>query len=207
MKKTKIIIALSTVFLISACKKEQNINKADTGTPEKMMDSVTLKDTSKIFDSVTMKYSSQLLVFPTLKDKKLLDSIYFNEKGITDYSKSGLQKLLKDIKNKDYKFVKEDSKTTDIYYPQVWEINSRMKAQFDNNDYLHIQYYKSAFVGSAHGKYDYSERVFDLKNNKKMELSDITSISKDQLSKILYKISIKMIKVLQIKIFLYIRFL
>ena len=52
---------------------------------------------------------------------------------------------------------------------------------------MHIQYSGSGYEGGAHDNYGYSERVFDLKNNKKLELKDITSMPAAKMEAILMK--------------------
>ncbi len=52
---------------------------------------------------------------------------------------------------------------------------------------MHIQYTGSGYEGGAHDNYGFSERIFDLKNNKKLELKDITSTPKAKLEAMLMK--------------------
>jgi hypothetical protein len=49
-------------------------------------------------------------LFPTIKDKKLLDSIYFTEKNIGDFSREGLQNYLQKSKNIYFNRLRKDSK-------------------------------------------------------------------------------------------------
>jgi uncharacterized protein (UPF0210 family) len=98
MKNTIAVLALSSFFIFSACKKSDNkmiTDKKEITEPEKfIIDSVKVNDSIKINNFLQVKYSSKMLVFPTIKDKKLLDSIYFGDKNIQDFSQNGLQALL-----------------------------------------------------------------------------------------------------------------
>jgi hypothetical protein len=180
----------STLILVSfACSKKENPHHTDQkeNSESFAVDSISLNDSEKVFDSVTLNYSSKLLVFPDLKDKKLLDSIYFDKKGIADFSKKGLTDFFEKETVSYYKLIKESSKKSDIHYKQTWEYSSNMSAKSFENDYLHIQYSKKSINGKTLGTIDFIDKVFDIKNNTKLQLSDITSISKEKLSQILQK--------------------
>ncbi|PKF73563.1 RsiV family protein [Chryseobacterium sp. PMSZPI] len=192
MKNTIAIFALSSFFVFSACKKNEKIKNPTTENKqsgELVVDSVKVMDSTKITDSLKVSYASKLLVFPSLKDKKLLDSIYFQNQGITDFSKTGLQAYLDKEKNQYFSSVKNDNKdwVSDITYAQDWYSSSYMNLVSNTNGYMHIQYLGSGYEGGAHDNYGFSERVFDLKNNKKLELQNITSMPKAKLEEILMK--------------------
>ncbi len=75
----------------------------------------------------------------------------------------------------------------DLPNPQTWETGSYMKLKSLSEDFLQIEYLFSSYEGGAHGNYGFSERVFDLKNNKKVQLKDITTIEKTKLEELLKK--------------------
>lgn len=192
MKNTIAVLALSSFFIFSACKKTEsnNINETEAAAPEMFtVDSVKISDSTKLSDSLTVKYTSKMLLFPTVKDKKLLDSIYFTEKNIGDFSREGLQNYLQKSKNEYFNNIRKDSKDwiSDISFSQEWYSDTAMKVKSNTNDYLHIEYFWASYEGGAHDNYGYSERVFDLKNNKKLELKDITSMPKEKLEVLLMK--------------------
>lgn len=192
MKNTIAVLALSTFFVFSACKKAENnnLNETETAVPEKFtVDSVKISDSTKLSDSLTIKYSSTKLLFPTIKDKALLDSIYFTEKNIGDFSREGLQNYLQKSKNIYFNRLRKDSKDwiSDISFSQEWYSDTGMRVKSNTNDYLQIEYFWASYEGGAHDNYGYSERVFDLQNNKKLELKDITSIPKEKLEALLMK--------------------
>lgn len=194
MKNTIALLAFSSLLAISACKKSENVNtntdKTEAPSAAKFtVDSVKVSDSIKLNDSLTLKFSSKMLVFPEIKDKKLLDSIYFTNKNIQDFSKKGIQALVDKNKNEYFNNVKKDSKDwiSDLTFAQKWYSDSSMNLKSNTNDYLHIEYGWGSYEGGAHDNYGFSERVFDLKNNRKVELEDITSISKNELQKILMK--------------------
>ncbi|KMQ63240.1 hypothetical protein ACM46_14675 [Chryseobacterium angstadtii] len=194
MKNMIAAVAVSSFFVFSACKKGEKTaapsGKTEITQPEKWtVDSVKVEDSSKIADSLTVSFTSKLLVFPTLKDKKLLDSIYFHDQGIKDFSKKGLEAYLDSEKNAYFRSVKSDSKDwiSGISYAQSWYTSSHMNLISTANDYMHIEYVQSAYEGGAHDNYGFSERVFDLKNNRKLELKDITSMPKAKIETLLMK--------------------
>ncbi|MBV8325382.1 RsiV family protein [Chryseobacterium sp.] len=193
MKNTTAVLALSAFFLFAACKKTETVaatEKAENKpSGEMVVDSVKISDSTKITDSIKVAFMAKLLVFPSLKDKKLLDSIYFQEKNIKDFSKQGLQAYLEKEKQNYFSSVKNDSKdwASDITYAQNWYSSSHMNLISNTNGYMHIQYTGSGYEGGAHDNYGFSERVFDLKNNKKLELKDITSMPAGKIGDILMK--------------------
>lgn len=194
MKNTLALLALSSLLAVSACKKTENNNTATNvieapETERFTVDSVKISDSLKINDSLTVKYTSKMLVFPTLKDQKLLDSIYFTGKGISDFSKNGLQNYLQKSKNEYFNQIRKDSKEwgSDLTFAQEWYSDTGMSVKSNINDYLHIGYVWGSYEGGAHDNYGFSERVFDLKNNKKVELKDITSMPATSLETLLMK--------------------
>lgn len=193
MKNTIAVVALCSLFIASACKKSETASTTNTQElpqAEKFtIDSVEVNDSIMLSDSLKLKFSSKKLVFPAIKDKKLLDSIYFDTKGIQDYSKKGIQALIEKEKNDYISQVKKESKDwiSDIKSSQEWYSDTSMKLKSNVNDYLHIQYFWSSYEGGAHDNYGFAERVFDLKNNKKMGLKDITSMPKAEIEKLLKK--------------------
>lgn len=193
MKNTVAVLALSSFFIFSACKKSDNkmiTDKKEITEPEKfIIDSVKVNDSIKINNFLQVKYSSKILVFPTIKDKKLLDSIYFGDKNIQDFSQNGLQALLEKNKNEYFNTIKKNSKDwiADLTHPENWYSDAGMNVKSNINDYLHIEYIWGSYEGGAHDNYGFSERVFDIKNNKKIELKDITSMPKSKLEALLMK--------------------
>ncbi|WP_312992598.1 RsiV family protein [Chryseobacterium flavum] len=193
MKNTVAVLALSSFFAFTACKKNETAGTAgkteNRQSEEFVVDSVKVDDSTRITDSLKITYTSKLLVFPTLKDKTLLDIIYFQDKGIKDYSREGIQTYLENEKKSYFTSTKKDNEdwVSDITYAQNWYSSSYMKLISNTNGYMHIQYMGSAYIGGAHDEYGFSERVFDLKNNKKVELKDITSMPKSKIEAILMK--------------------
>lgn len=193
MKNTIAVIALSSFLAVAACKKSETTGQAEKtenkAAEEFVVDSVKVNDSTKITDSLKVSFTSKLLVFPTLKDKKLLDSIYFQNEKIKDFSKAGLQAYLDKEKNDYFNAVKNDNKDwlSDVTYAQNWYSSSHMNLISNKNGYMHIQYVGSGYEGGAHDNYGFSERVFDLKNKRKLELKDITSMPKNKIEAILMK--------------------
>lgn len=193
MKNKVVVILFSAAFLLSACKKTESktaVTNTEIKSPEKFtIDFLKVNDSLKINDKLSVNYTSKVLVFPSLKDKALLDSIYYDKTGITDYSKQGLQNFLDKDKTEFYTSVKEDSKEwiSDIQNPQTWEAGAFMKLISQNDDFLQIEYLHTSYQGGAHDNYSFDARVFDLKNNKKLNLKDITTMPKARLEELLMK--------------------
>jgi len=194
MKNTFAILTFSALLAVTSCKKidSQNVENAATEVkvPEKfVIDSVKLSDSAKINNLLSLKYEAKMLVFPTIKDKALLDSIYNDKKGITDFSKQGLQAFLDKDKNEYFASVREKDSDwiADIQNPQTWDTGSFMKLKSHTNDFLQIEYMYSSYEGGAHGNYGFVERVFDLKNKKRVFLKEITTMPKARLEALLMK--------------------
>lgn len=194
MKNSIAVFALSAVFTFTACKKKDSqtaqIDLNKEKTPEKfVVDSIKLTDSTKVNNSLSLKYEAKMLVFPNIEDKALLDSIYYDRKGITDFSKQGLQTFLNKDKNDYFTSVKDKNKDwiADVSFPQTWNTGSFMKLKSNNNDFLQIEYMYSSYEGGAHENYGFAERVFDLKTNKKVVLTDITTMPKARLEALLMK--------------------
>jgi len=193
MKNIVAALALSTLMIVS-CKKTEN-SSTDTVTNDTVqansftVDSVKVNDSLQLSDSLKVKYSSTMLVFPNIKNKTLLDSIYFDEKNITDFSKSGIRTVLEKNKNEYFNTIKKDSKEwiSDMNFSQEWYSDTGMKLKSRIKDYIHIQYIWGSYEGGAHDNYGFSERVFDLKNNKKLQLKDITTMPKTKIEAMLLK--------------------
>jgi len=140
MKNTITVIALSSFLAVTACNKSKTegaeSKKAENRIPEKfIVDSVKVNDSVKITDSLKLSFTSKLLVFPTLKDKKLLDSIYFQNEKIKDFSKAGLQTYLNDEKNNYFVHYRKIKKMlpeleTLIYLIFILSLNSAVKVPF-----------------------------------------------------------------------------
>ncbi|RZJ48909.1 MAG: DUF3298 domain-containing protein [Chryseobacterium sp.] len=194
MKNTFAILTFSALLAVTSCKKtdSQNVENAtaEVKSPEKfVIDSVKLIDSAKINNLLSLKYEAKMLVFPTIKDKALLDSIYYDKKGITDFSKQGLQTFLDKDKNEYFASVKgkDNDWIADLQNPQTWDTGSFMKLKSHSNDFLQIEYMYSSYEGGAHGNYGFVERVFDLKNKKRVFLKEITTMPKARLEALLMK--------------------
>lgn len=194
MKNTIAIFTISALFAISSCKKtdyqKAEANTTEVKTSERFtVDSIKVNDSMKINDMLSVNYAAKILVFPTVKDKTLLDSIYYDKKGITDFSKNGLQSFLDKDRTEFFSSTKEKSSEwiADINYKQTWEAGSFMKLLSQTDDFLQIEYLFTSYEGGAHGNYSFAARVFDLKNNKKLDLKDVTTMPQARLSELLMK--------------------
>lgn len=193
MKKSVLFfVAAASLFFVSCKKEKTTTEKSEIAAeaPEKfVVDSVFVEDSLKISDKLNVEYRSDVLVYPSIQDKALLDSIYFIYKGISDYSKKGLQEFLQKNKAHYFSQTKSQSKDwiADLQYPQTWNTGFKMSLISQDDNFLQVEYFSSAYEGGAHDNFWFSNRVFDLKNKKKLVLSDITNMPKEKLSEILRK--------------------
>ncbi|REC46492.1 RsiV family protein [Chryseobacterium pennipullorum] len=193
MRNSMAIMALSSLLLCMSCKKNETAVPAGQKTENKkteefVVDSVKVDESTQITDSLKVTYASTLLVFPSLQNKALLDSIY-GDKDIKDFSKAGIESYLENKKKKYFHSIANDNKdwVSDITRAENWYSRSNMKLVSNANGYMHIRYMGNAYIGGAHDEYSYSERVFDLKNNRKLELKDVTSMPTIAIEGILMK--------------------
>ena len=165
-----------------SCNKAKKMHEGTSATakindslPEKFaIDSVQIDDSLKINENVTAAFQSKLLVFPLIKDSILLDSIYSKtEIHPTNYSKAHLLKELEAKKSQFYQETKDGLQGWKPDFKQTWNNNSDMTIFSNKNDLLTIKYSGDGFTGGAHGYYYEFYKVFDLKNNKTVQLSEI----------------------------------
>lgn len=182
----KNLLVISVIFAVSfmSCNKEKSTSETSNGTVEKItdttanfpLDSVKVNDSLKIDKNLTVKFQSKILLFPTLKNKTLLDSIYApKEIRLDEYSKANIAAAL-DLKMKE--FYEEEKNALNDYKPefaQNWEKNSDMNLVSHRNNFLTVQYTGDGYTGGAHGYYFETYKVFDLQNNKTLQLADILS--------------------------------
>lgn len=193
MKNIISIVLAPILFLtIVGCKKNNEKKVTDLKLQQSntlKIDSLSLQDSVAINNVVSGKYSSKMLVFSSDLKTSLRDSIYVDYKEISDFSKKGIEIFQQNQKNKFFSDSKNSSNSilNDIKSHQVWYSENRMSLRSFQNDYLQIQYFFSSYEGGAHGNYGYFERIFDLKNNKKIALQDITTIPKARLEALLKK--------------------
>ena len=182
----KNLVALSLLLSIAvvSCKKDKT-SKDDSSminteivaeTQSFQIDSVRVKDSLKIDKNLTLGFESKLLVFPTLKNKQLLDSIYAPKQiQLAEYSKANLSEALTKKKTEYYEEQKESLKDYTPEFAQNWFNNSGMKVFSKDNDFMTVQYTGDGYTGGAHGYYYENYKVFDIKNNKSVQLSDVVS--------------------------------
>lgn len=189
MKNTIVALSLFSFLAFSSCKKGDSPITPSLQTNAKeaeklVVDSVKINDSVRINNALSVNYSAKLLVFPEIKDQKLLDSIYFRNQNISDFSKQGLQDFLQKEKEDFFKDRKGGSYGGDA---GKWYSHFDMNLKNNINDFMHIEYSEDSYFGGAHGSFDFFERVFDLRANTKVTLGDITTISEKDLGKLLMK--------------------
>ena len=182
----KNLFAISTILFIFtiSCNKEKKdletisqLPETTVSVPEKFtVDSIQVDDSLKVDKNITVAFKSKLLVFPLIKDSILLDSIYAREEiTVTNYSKANLFKELQAKKSKFYQETKDGLKDWKPDFKTTWDNKSDMTIFSNKNNLLTIKYSGDGFTGGAHGYYYEFYKVFDLKSNKTLHLSDILS--------------------------------
>ena len=172
---------LLLIILFSCKKTETTIDNSkitnDSANVEEVkfnVDSVKLIDSIKLNSKVTESFEASVLVFPIIKNKVLLDSIYAKENiKLADYSKENLQKALVVEKEKYFAQNKKDVSDYLGDFVQTWNQNSAMRLFTKNGDIITLKYTGDGFSGGAHGYYYEFYKNFDLKTNKTIQLKDI----------------------------------
>ncbi|MBU8881902.1 RsiV family protein [Kaistella sp. DKR-2] len=183
----KNITALSSLFILlflSCTKPEKSTsvqaektetNKAVTNVFD--TDSVKIHDSLKIDRNLTAAFQSTVLFFPNLKNKTLLDSIYSTANiKLKAYSKASLLAELNLQKQTFYEGTKESLQDWKPDFKQTWNQTSDMKLFSTLNDYMTLQYTSSGYTGGAHGYYNELYKVFDVKNNRTIQLTDVLKV-------------------------------
>lgn len=131
-----------------------------------VIDSVRVEDSMVINKNLTTAFNKQLLVFPSIENKVILDSIYKEALVETKvYDKNSLQADLTKQMQASFAKTKEDSKEWSPEFKQTWDDTSAMKVISYNDNVLTLLYSGSGYSGGAHGYYFESYKVFDLNKN------------------------------------------
>ena len=188
MKKICIAFSVSLLFSIACSDSKSNPQdvQKEVGKKEMIIDSVVVKDSLREGTSLDFSQSDLVLVFPKIKNKTLLDSIYFNYPYLKDYSKNGIQQFLKASTSNQFSKMKLENKGN-TEYTERYSSERKMKLISIDENFLQLQYFQSVYSGGAHANYSFINRVYDLKNNKKLNLNDITDMSNEKLSALLRK--------------------
>lgn len=174
---TSILLAVVSCSKLGVSAKNQIVSE---GSKEFAVASKSVIDSVEVYDSITVNknlfasFSAKALLFPNIKNKTLLDSIY-TRAGIQldDYSKESIRKELERQKKKYFDETSNDGTLFPTEYEQFWEENSYMGVMSQKNGLLTLSYGYEGFSGGAHGYSNVFFKNFDLKKNKSVELNDI----------------------------------
>lgn len=178
----KLFTLLSIGVLMASCSKTENkdihvnVSKTDTVTVEKqfVVDSIRVQDSLAINKNLTASFNKQLLVFPSIENKTVLDSIYKSANiSASTYDTQSLKSALENDMKKSFGETKKSVKEFSPQSKQTWDEVSDMKVVSHNNDALTLKYSGSGYTGGAHGYYFENYKTFDLKNNKVVSQNDI----------------------------------
>jgi len=186
--------AVSSLFMIAvlvlSCKKQEKAQVTDIPKGDSLItlkqDSVIYSDSIKATDSLIIAYSDRILVFPDIKEKAILDSLYPFIKPV-GYSKPDLEAAAKKAADGLFAKVKKDYLAGGVVLGNKWYEDNSMRLRSFANNYLSIEYTWASYMGGAHDNYGFMEKVFDLNSKKQLVLSDITSMPKSKLEKLLMK--------------------
>lgn len=197
MKKNYLIWTVALLLVLAGCKElgreKKNVDTNNYGKTN--VDALIEEETLKVSDSVMLRYSSKLLWFPDLEDENLLQEIY-SGKNISNFSKIGLFDYLKYEKQHFYNRILDSGRLSKIKQQQQWSYISQMNVRMNRNNYVSIQYYESQSGIENKTRYHYEEKVFDIKNKKKLKLSDILVLSEETVRRIL-KLSLERTTMMQ----------
>lgn len=177
-------LLLAAAFTFLSCN-QQKTSEETTALSEKpvvdstklfVVDSVKVIDSLRLDSHLVVNFESKVLIFPSLKDSLLLDSIYAPENiKLKQYSKNSLKEAL----NKKAKTYFEENKASlKSFTPtaaQSWNDHSEMDVKSHEDGFLTIMYSGDGYTGGAHGYYYENYKVFDLQQKKTMQLSDLIS--------------------------------
>lgn len=183
MNRIKTLALTVVISIFVGCSKTNTAEKPTSATPRDAaiaketkftIDSLKVEDSLKISETLISGFKSKILIFPSITNKPLLDSIYKNARiRAEDYSKENLLKELQKLKEAQFDSTRVQSKDYMPDYKQLWDNVSDMNVVSRDKDFLILNYTNYGYTGGAHGYEAEIFKVFDLKNNKTIQLSDI----------------------------------
>ena len=209
MKNIPVLLGAAMIALASCTQKENTTVKTTTSSENtaqvKTIDSLMVNDSVRVSDKVTMQFRAKMLYFPEIKDKALQDSIYLTfadqlngfsfaasapqkTSPFGEYNRETLQSFLKQTQQEYFDQTKKELQGMQSpSFAQTWYNSNKMEVKYHENGYLAIEYSADAYTGGAHGNYFFTEKTFDLENNKRMLLTDITAMPEEKISELLMK--------------------
>jgi len=174
-------------FLLASCNKTEVRTETGMANSDSLktknsfvIDSVRVEDSLVISKNLTTAFNKQLLVFPSIENKVILDSIYKEALVETKvYDKNSLQADLTRQMQASFAKTKEDSKEWSPDFKQTWDETSWMKVISHRDNVLTLLYSGNGYSGGAHGYYFESYKVFDLNRNVVINQNDILKNPKD----------------------------
>ena len=147
---------------------------------------ISVSDSVKINEMVKYSFNAEFIVLEWITDINLLEKIYA-PMGIQtdDYSKNGIKKALVEKKEKTFSEKKEDEWLKNWDSSDAWVLdlydNIKMNVFSKTDTLLTILYSFETYEGGAHGSYGECYKIFDLKNNKQILLTNIIKNTKDKI--------------------------
>lgn len=183
----KLIAIFSVGIILVSCTKTEVKNASATDNSDSLqtkksfvIDSVRVEDSLVVNKNLTTSFNKQLLVFPSIENKVILDSIYKEALVETkSYDATSLKTDLTKQMQKSFAKTKDDSKEWSPEFKQTWDDTSAMKLISHKDNILTLLYSGSGYTGGAHGYYFENYKVFDLNKNMVINQNDILKDSKD----------------------------
>lgn len=191
MNINKKICFLVLAIILVGCKKNEKSSNHDVSYEKSQKvihnyEPISIKDSLIVAKNVKITYEAEIPSFNNLKTKSILDSMYFNYNGLPSYSKEEIEHYLIADKKKFLDSIKMNFKESKVAFNNL-RIQKKQKVISIENGYLHLQFYNSLDFGNFKHTYFYKEKVFDLQNEKKMVLNDITKMPISRLENLLLK--------------------
>lgn len=183
--KNKIVLVFMLALTLAACNKTNKSAETEPTAPKEafVVDSINYTDSIAMNDKVSAVYGAKLLYFPSIKDQTILDSIYSDYTDGTQFDKTSILESLK-AKSKTY-FDENKEGAGDFGHQAVLAQKSTMSVLYHDHDFLALQDSYFWDGGGAHPNSGQKDRVYDLKNNKSVQLSDITTLPAEKISALL----------------------
>ena len=177
----KLFTMMAAGVLMASCSKTEtkeikiNNSKSDsTATKPFVVDSLRVQDSLAINKNLTASFNKKVLLFPSIDNKTILDSIYKQDNiSLAKYDATTLKAALETEMKKSFDDTKKSIKEFSPQSKQTWDAVSDVRVVSNQHDVMTLKYFGSGYTGGAHGYYYEKYKVFDLKNNKVMSQNDI----------------------------------
>lgn len=176
MKKIALIL-IAAAFIAGSCTQTTNKQKhSETATNN----FVYVSDSLKINEYLMYCFYANIPVIDSITDKLLLENIYApTEISTDDYSEKGLQKALLKLNERYFSEIKADDWSSEPGFAEIYD-KITMNVFSRENNFMTVIYTGEGYAGGAHGYYQETYKVFDLKNKQAVLLENIIENPEDE---------------------------